>query len=165
MRTSLPSPVRARLSGIGATAALLLSCGGLIGYGTELGTVDVRAGSPFFIESEFVSEDAHRLWLEYDLDYFGFDYQVTGQITVAAEERELLRIPIDFTTKKGPVPKAPKISMYKRERIEDGRRCESATVLISKLPIQPEGTPLTVTGTLTPARDTRFRQVRLVLTD
>ena len=55
--------------------------------------------------------------------------------------------------------------MYKRERIEDGRRCESATVLVSKLPLQPEGTPLTITGTLTPARDTRFRQVRLILTD
>ncbi len=145
--------------------AAMLGCGGLMGYGKEVGFTTATNAAPFSLSYTPATNLPHQVWLDYDLTLNG-DWKVTGNVDAATSGASAGTWTLDFTSDGSPiVGGSGRVTLNSFETNVNGSGSAKGTIYLFEIPGQPTGTPVDVTGTFTAGPSTTINSLRLVVTD
>lgn len=146
-------------------AVASLGCGGLMGYGKEVGSTPVMNGAPFTVSYTAGNDQPHQLWLDYDLALSG-DWKVTGSVDATAAGAPAGHWDLDFTDSGAPiVGQGSRDTLNSVESNINGSGSARGTIWLTALPAQPKGTTVDLAGTFTGGPQTAINSMRLVVTE
>lgn len=150
---------------LGATMCLP-GCMRLFGYGDEIAGADIALDAPFEVAYTPKSNEPHQLWLTYDVEYQGSDFQLRGPFTAQRGTEALGTWTLALGAEEGPIEGVSSRKSLKTTTItSNDQGSMSSTVHLVELAGSTAGEPVMIRGTWTPAPGTTVKALRLVVTD
>ncbi len=144
---------------------LALGCGGLMGFGNEMGRGQASSGTPFSFSFTTNTDQPHQLWLDYELTSTG-PFEVTGPLEAKVNGQSVGTWTLDLRPDQAPiVGETTQMSMNSMNSSVNGNYTASATVWLTEVPAQPQGTTVEISGTWTAGASTTVTRLEPIATD
>lgn len=148
-----------RKSLVAGLGVLVLGCGGMMGYGTEVGRTAVRSGKPVSLSYTAAHSEPHALWFAVDLKSSGA-YGASGQLSAGSTTWQ-----VDLDKSGSPIVGESGRRTLNWTEVNAGKGTKARGKLYgTELPAVPAGTKVTLQGTLKLSPGTRGK-LELVVTD
>ena len=142
-----------------------LGCGGMMGYGNEVGSTAITSGAPLSVSYVPASNLPHQVWLDYDLTLNG-DWKVTGNVDAFAAGAPVGSWVVDFTADGSPVQGGSgRVTLNSFETNVGGSGSAKGTIYLFEIPGSPTGTAVDLSGSFSAGPSTSINSMRLVVTD